>query len=79
MDPKYLVNVWQPTNHETVCDRIAKQARDVEETAARIGRLAAELKQKAQRGDRAAERALAVLCDDSYEAYAVAVLEAKTP
>lgn len=72
-DPR--INVWVGVQTESNLDRIAKQARDVEETADRIKRLAEQLRVKAQRGDKAAERALAVLVDGQYEAYAESLME----
>jgi hypothetical protein len=72
------INVWASLNTEANLDRIARQARDVVQSADRQKRLAADLKVKAQKGDRAAERALAMLVDSSYESHAEAELEAKS-
>ena len=72
MDP--IVNVYASLSDEASLDRVARQARDVEETCQRIVKLAAQLKTRAQRGDRGAERSIAVLVDDTYEALAVVLL-----
>lgn len=72
------INVWASLDNEHALERIAKQAREVADSADRQKRLASELKVKAQKGDRAAERALAVLNDSAYEAYAEAVLESQS-
>lgn len=70
------INVWTSLDTESALERIAKQARDVDETCARMVKLAGQLKVRAQRGDRDAERALAVLVDESYGALAECMLEA---
>lgn len=68
------VNVFASLSDEASLDRVARQARDVEETCQRIVKLAAQLKVRAQSGDRRAERSIAVLVDDTYEALAVVLL-----
>ena len=72
------INMWSSLNTEAHLDRLSRQARDVAESADRQKRLAEELRVKAQRGDRTAERALAVLVDSSYEALVEAEMEARS-
>lgn len=69
------INVWAGLNSEAHLDRISKQAADAIEIAERVKRYVIQLKTRAQRGDRSAERALAVLVDGQYEAYAEAKME----
>jgi hypothetical protein len=69
------INVWAGLDTEAHCERIARRAREIRETANRIMQLSDELEASAKRGDRAAERAQDMLSDSVYEAFADAQLE----